>query len=278
MNQPEMMTVLSEVWNSSHSGHGNSWYNESCPRRSRLNAQYPEQPDYVFQVGLVFHKLMELWRSGQLHTVLLPENDDADTDSDGVAEALRLFKAYCSYYGDEHGRPKDFDCAGAEVALEDTEFFGVPFTMRADAVVAPTALCHSLRGLEIEAGLYLLDYKTTGAKSADQLIRDTLSTQFKSYIAIWNNQNPDRPVKGMIVDRVIRYKRDMMKPDPLTGRPKGLESTLIAAPSDTEIESIRRYYQWKSQYLQQDWCNLEACGYPKICRHWTSGACNRVSC
>ena len=279
MTQTDPIPVLSEILNSSHSGTGNSYYNASCPRKVRLDSQYPEAPAFELQVGLLFHKLMELWRTDTLNTMAIPENDDAETDKDPVAEALRLFKAYISYYGGEDGKPKDFNTRFVEAPVTDAEAWGVPFTMRTDAVVEPLPGCKDLRGLEIEPGLYLLDYKTAGAKSADQMVKDALSTQFKAYLHVWNTaQPPELQVKGLIVDRIIRYKRDMMKSDSVTGLPKGLETSIILAPTENEVLAIRRYYQWKAEFLKQDWCNLEACAFPRICRHFTQGTCDRISC
>lgn len=278
MSEQVMIQVLSEILNSTSSGTGNSFYNQACPRRAKLDKEFPElRPAFELQVGLIFHKLQELWRTDLLRAIALPEQEEVNND-DPIAEAQRLFRAYVSYYGDEQGKPKDFITAAVEAPVLDEGEFGVPFTMRTDAVVEATDLGCKLRGLKLEPGFYLLDYKTTGAKQSDQCIKDDLNTQFKAYIHIWNKNKPECQVKGLIVDRIIRYKRDMMKPDPVTGLPKGLESTLIKAPTEKEVEAIKRYYQWKKEFLQTDYCNLDACSYPRICRHYTQGTCDRISC
>lgn len=280
MTGTQLILALSEVLNSSSSGTGNSYYSCPCPRKAKLDPQYPEAPGFELQVGLIFHKLMELWRTNELSMLALPSSETA-SDGDAIMEAMRIFKAYTSYYGTSEGKPADFELISAEHFVEDRISWAVPFTMRTDAVVSPKNIddCKALRGLELEEGAYyLLDYKTTASKASDQCIKDELSTQFKAYIHTWNKWAPmGTKVKGLIVDRIIRYKRDMMKEDSVTGRPKGLDSVLIKPPTDQEVEAINNFYSWKDEFLRTNYCNLEACSYPRVCRHYPSGACDRIS-
>src|SRR3990167_11516014 len=86
------------VENTGGSGRGISFYSEAalCGRRAKLNSEFENVPGEAAAVGIVFHKLAELYHKGEdVPQVVLPYNNFS---ADAVQEGLRLFGAYRQRY------------------------------------------------------------------------------------------------------------------------------------------------------------------------------------
>lgn len=273
----ELIEILTNL-ESSSSGTGISYYSTRCPRAAQLSKEFPSPSSFNAQVGVVFHKLMELYYGGLLKDVALPIDDMADFEHDPVQEALRLFDGYSKIYSPtewtvfavEHKLPAESDAELHGRLL--SEAVGVsPFTMRVDMVVDVNAdqakEIEKTRKLELEPGRYIVDHKTTDKKDSKAIYKYKLSHQFPAYQLGWNACFDEHPVKGVIVSQCVRHKN--------LG-PNSFDSFFIGPPNETEVQALRAHLQRKAAYLSTNECNTDACIDWGVCAHYLSGNCQRV--
>ncbi len=279
----ELVQVLSAT-QSRGSGSGISHYSQRCARRARLDRESGRnESSYAAQRGTIFHKLEELYYTGKLTQSVLPLEFDKETcKTDPVLDALRGFAQYVKIFpadeittlGAERALPENADQKRVlEVAMGIS-----PFTCRIDHVVKVENLEHAakikaLRGLDLKPGVYLKDTKTSEKKDRDAQFKYDLSIQFPAYVMAWNILFPEMPAKGMIINNVV-FHDDMSKKEEGTWR--SFRSFLVPAPDEHQQAVVRKYLQYKQQYLQTDHCELTACVDYGVCPYYLNGSCTRL--
>jgi len=257
------------------SPHGLSYWLSflGCRRKKNLEEGFYDPTKSAANVGTLFHKMLELYYSGDLKNVAL-EYQEGPEDPDWQ-ETLRLFEEYRSRFpAGEFGK-----VIGCEYTIEaeKEEIFGIPkLTGRIDMVVRITedaikTLQKSRPGMgELEPGVYLLDTKTKGKKSAHLPLMMESSLQFTAYQMIWNHLNPTTPCKGMIANVVIRHKRLV---------DSSFMSILVGPPTDVQKEVVKSTLALCKKIkteIGEDFVNTTQCFQFGVCPFLENGMCMRV--
>ncbi len=257
------------------SGFGISHYGNKCPRAARLNKEFPSPSGFEAKCGTVFHKLMELYYTGELNKMPLPM-EDMPNEEDPVQEALRIFAVYRQYFAPsewdtlhaEYKLPLDNDpgCAGRIGGVVGIE----PFTARIDLVAkfsAQQAADFSRKNArDVSPGIYIVDHKLRFKRDSHALLKWGLNIQLVAYVMAYEAATGEK-VQGYIINQPIAHKR--LQRD-------SFERFVYPAPDDTARRAIRDYLMWKKDLLESDVCNLEVCGEFRGCHHYLTGRCNRV--
>lgn len=278
----ELLEVLSKL-EGTGTENGISQYEKPCARQYFLDKLYPDNGEDKFDanVGTAFHKLMELYYTGQLVNVALPLDDAADYRVDPIQEALRIFGAYTTFFPANEWNVVEmeryFPANQAEQKLI-MEVLGVPLTGRIDGVVeldeTQATQFEERTGLELSPGLYLVDHKTKKKHDQNHAWKFQLSLQFSAYQIVAEALYPDKQMKGLIVNAPVRNK-DLLKLT-ATGKPHNFLRQLVEPPSEMRRVAVRQQLKWKHEYLQSNQCNLDACVRWAPCRHYLTGNCNQV--
>lgn len=247
----------------------NTW-NDDDDRGDRFDARL---------CGTYFHQLQELFVRGQLDTEVWDLTDRAVNDE--LIEAFRLFRAYRKEWGDVGAR---FGGAAvsAEMAIPSTpageqklqELYGDKITGLIDAVVhvSNPDVAKENTGLDLEVGLYLVDYKTHEKWDAKHEMQYRFDLQGATYLHIFNMENPQTPALGMIYDVIYRHK-NLSRFSPT---PKGHASYAahLQAPAWDDTKVIEAMVKLS----KQNWGvpNPNACftGYTP-CKYFVNGRCPR---
>lgn len=236
-----------------------------------LDTEHGSGSSFAADTGSVIHKLLELYYGKQLSSVILPVSDMPDPD-DVVQEALRIFSVYTKYY-----RADEWNVVGVEIALPGDsqanrqlmeETIGVsPFTCRIDAVVDITeeqAQAPHFVALGVSAGRYIVDHKTTKYADSDAILTYATKVQFAVYQWMYATVFPEVPVKGLIVNRIVRHKNLV---------DKSFQRFLINPPTDYQKSLVTAHLQEKQRFLATGAPNLDACDDWGGCKHRKTGAC-----
>lgn len=226
-------------------------------------------------VGSAFHKIMEHYYRGTLGTVAF------DDTVPNVIEALRLYRAYstrfpASEFGTVVGSEVEFSLP-TDLAVG---MLGVPaFTGRLDLLVEIEQDKiedlrrwdkRNLSGLT-EPGVYILDHKTMGRKDRDVAKKFSNAFQFHAYQFAWDLLHPDKPVKGMIANCVVRHKEL---------NDGSFFSVFVPPPTPVQIRALRGHLSDSyAIYLARgaEFLNRSKCyDWGRECAHFTSGACDRT--
>jgi hypothetical protein len=217
-NRMNIDTIYS-TWQSragGSSGFGNSFYSDAaeCGRRAVLRQQEREQGPKAFVpatetdpfgVGSAYHFFHELAITGDVPDMVL-DMTDAAMDANFL-EGLRLFRGWVELWGSmaqKYGR-----VLGAEVPVQAAnDTFDGPFTGRLDALVEieNPGLVAAKTGLHLEAGVYVVDYKTAKSAGNGDALKFTIGTQARGYLAM----HPQ--AKGVIFD--VLYKVQVFRHEP----------------------------------------------------------------
>ena len=169
----------------------------------------------ALMIGTAYHLLQE-HASGDVSENVWDAREGAFTGE--FAEAVRLYRAYQSRYTSVSDRwgfteyrtevPLPATPEGAARALE---LYGEEVTGRLDGVgfISMENLPRVMRetGLALPGpGWYLLDLKTAGRESPNDVWTYEQGLQACNYITLWNLENPDNLCHGMIFDQIIRTK------------------------------------------------------------------------
>lgn len=276
----ETERVLALAANGGGSGLGMSHYSQAsrCGRKARLAAErnahfaaldsssLPSTKNH-FVIGSVMHKLHELARTKHDH-VLDYSEQFANLN---VAEGVRLYKGWLRHHG--------LGFYGKTIAVEehitDEETFA-PATVTAaiDMVVDIDAdACERLRawGLDLEPGLYAVDWKSADGPSDGQQFKNGLQALWYPYA--WNKANPSRPVLGIIFD--VTFKRSRRKDRTVLRDdfqkfyvPYGLE----------DVETLRGMIAQGYRNAMEDVPNRsECCSWRgEVCTFRINGACDAL--
>lgn len=273
------MKIVIPSGSGGHSGYGISFWLSylKCRRRTRLSDKYGGDSSEPATIGTLFHKLLEEYYNGNLENrnVVIEHQDGENPE---FTEALRIFQEYRARFPSScFGRVE-----GAEMALEVSgqealDLFGVPrLTARCDLVVYVDELAvrtiKATRNLTLEPGYYIVDAKTKKAKSKDFAIFFNNSLQFYAYQMMWNHLYPDKPIKGMIADIVVRHKK--MTDD-------SFMCHLVGPPTpqqmDVVFSTLSQCYAIR-QSQGEDFCNITQCfAFTGGCPHLLTGVCDRIS-
>lgn len=278
----ELLQILSSL-ESKSSGWGMSYYGTRCPRKARLDREFPSESSFEARVGTIFHKLEELWYTGALANIALPLSDNPeDCKEDPVQEALRCFFNYIKVF------PKnEFTTLGCEVLFPRkeeeipliAEAVGVtPFTGRIDRVVYASEVqaqeASKRRCADIRPGYYLVDTKTTEKRAMDAYLKYELADQFTAYQLVWQKLNPELKLNGMLVNNIIRHQ-DMTKRAGDEGW-RSFRTFVISPPSEVNADGLRAWLKWKAEDLKTDRCDRSTCSDYGGCIHYKTGNCNRI--
>lgn len=112
-------------------------------------------------------------------------------------EAWRLVKAYRKRYTDWETPTR------SEVDIKLQLVDGFVITGRVDALVEIEG---ELSGCQhfFQRGLYIWDYKTAGRQNKDFV--ESYRLQLEGYMLMWNEQHPEEPVLGGVLDRITTTK------------------------------------------------------------------------
>jgi hypothetical protein len=280
MDSNTLIEVLSSL-KSSGSGTGISYYSTRCARKARLDKMYEGESSFNARVGVVFHKLMELYYAGTLVDVALPLDDMADYEHDPVQEALRIFAGYTVHHPVDEWEVLHVEMGLPRLAgqgnqlLEDRlallRIFSVPFTARIDMVVNIDAQhiddFQKRRRLELPGpGVYLIDHKTTDKRDFNAIVKYDLNLQGVAYPLAFEAVTDIKPI-GTIFSQVVRHKK-LVK--------DSFNSFYVAYPNQDRIEAVTSHIWRKHKYFQTDECNLDACVDWGVCSHYMNGNCNRI--
>lgn len=225
-------------------------------------------------IGAHFATLMEMWQKRTLPDGTLRDYDEM-THSPELEEALRLFEFYRAQ------RARDYwgRVVAVELKIPTTpqgaqlmkEYFGDETTGRTDLLVemseADVARHESNHGLTLDGpGLYIIDQKTGGKHGAMDYWKYTFGDQGLLYQYIWNTENPDKQVKGMVFDRIVSHTK-------LTEK-SFAAYVCKAQPGDEEI--FRNLVQIGKRNVETNEANSAMCfdGF-KPCYFFVSGQCPR---
>lgn len=227
------------IANSRSSGFGVSFHKNfhRCPMYAYLSGKAPEtlekgetepnldetQPDedsgYFAHVGVLFHKLCELYYQDRLKDVIF----EFAGDSEPVAwtEAIRLFNYYRTQF-----KNTEFKVIGTEMPFrfESNPTFGVPlFTGRFDLMAEITAEhLQSLRERRaiplLYPGAYVLDHKVKWRRNSKAAEEWDYLIQLWLYMMAWDLLHPENPCRGAIVNVVYAYKQHKHEPGKGTAR------------------------------------------------------------
>lgn len=284
--------IITSLREGGGSGKGNSYYSTAnrCGHKARLQAEQKllgddgiRESTYQLLKGTATHAQLEAYYRNVDVECALTKPDELQA----WADAALLTDAYMAQFPrEEAGRFVE-----AEIVYPNTEAtierirgcFLEPYTIKPDLVTyADDATIAGWRSRGIyapEEGLYLWDHKSAGSnnKSADELGLQ-LNEQFLSYLMTWNICNPDRPAKGLIVNKCVQT---MTKPkDGSQPRPTGnhsFYSLLVMPPNLEEQEAIIAQIQRDARAFEAGEMNRRACvEFNRVCIMYTSGLCRRV--
>lgn len=256
-----------------------------CRRRQLLDKDMGSS--FAAGVGTLYHTLKELYYGPQGDEFVFEYQEGPEDPN--WQEALRLFKGFRQRFPNDEftevvgvevdisvgaaGSVLGEPMAASEIAMaaEARHLYGVPYlTGRIDMVVYVDEDCaakHRESGLMLEEGYYLLDTKSKGQLRQDMAFKFQHSFQSVAYQMMWNQLNPDKPVKGMIFDVVIRHKK-------LEDR--SFVRVLVPPPTAADLDTLRHTLNLCHQIretLGDDFANPTECFGWGPCRHLTSGAC-----
>lgn len=186
---------------------------ESADRAEKYGNQGKCDP---LVLGSMYHLLQQKDFTGQL------EGEVWDATLEGLTlemlEALRLFRAYKEKWGSAVQK-WGFDAGtySSELMLPVTdagkalvrEVMGEDVTGQLDGVgyISDIAAVEARTGLILPGpGYFILDFKTAGQKNAGDEFKFAFGEQAMNYISLWNLENPDRQVRGMLFDQITRTK------------------------------------------------------------------------
>lgn len=272
---------------SQSSGRGVSYWSlaATCGRKARLAQVYAEQyqDDLVeteddklsaLKIGAYYHVLLQHWHEGRMPLDKIHDYDVMMNNPE-FEEAYRLFLFYRSTYShDSWGKVVATELlvpatdAGKQIVFD---FFGEETTGRLDMLVELSQddvdRINTELNLKLPApGLYIIDHKTGARKNPRDYWEFTFGLQSILYQHIWNIENPDRQVQGMVFLKVVRHKK-------LT---KDSICAFLATPYEGDEEVIRSLVRKGRRALDADEANPAACftGY-KPCFFFTNGMCDR---
>jgi hypothetical protein len=244
-----------------------------CPHRYVLDKQSGGGNESA-KVGILFHKLAELYYTGRLGSVALAY--EAGPNDPDWLEALRLFSAYRKRYP-----ANEWEVDGCEIPLkaENEIRYGVPeFTGRADMCVSVgpehVERLRRTRQLDLAPGRYLIDHKVKGQRS--ETISIEYELQFNAYMMLLEEMG--KPVLGTIANVIIRHKEmDMTRGKPDPG--KSFMSLFTPPPTDAKRQYVKSSLA-KALAMRDTFGtdkNPRDCfSYMKICPHLESGICDRT--
>jgi len=261
---------IKEIIQGGGSGTGMSHYlkRAECPLKQIHNEQAKADGDYGITenmaVGSIFHKIAELYHTGD-DTSRVPNIVDGELVlSSWATEARRLFDFYASYTPvNGWGR-----VVSAEELMETTvPGTDIPLTGRTDLLteVEPGS---ELATIYNGPGEYILDYKTHKQKPQDVAVRDQMSLQYVNYM--WQRfLKTGKWVRGTLVHHLVRHAK--------LERNKSELTTLILPPSEHDLEKLFTFVKY-SAALPTGFANLSQCTpITGPCRHLTSGRCDQLS-
>ena len=298
----DLLEILSNV-RSTGSGSGNSYYMEQCAARHLLDEMNPQEGGFDAQVGTLVHKLLELHYMRALRDVALPLDDMANLEMDPIQEALRIYASYRKYFPDD-----EFDVLACELQIPEVdadgnltaqgvlqkEYLGRmlvdPYTIRPDMVVrfsqAQAEAWQARRRQTIAPGTYLIDHKTHKKAESDVVRAHAMGPQVPLYTRAYNalcaaglmnvGGMALDPCLGLIINSMIRHSD--MTPDATPRRAASFQSYLMDVGSDLDVATYREHYRRQQVYLATGAPNPSQCrSFGRVCGHYTSGACNRVT-
>jgi len=291
MKLDEMFLLVQQTQHGS-SGRGISFWSKAAtcgrkanldeaagPREARQEAM-DDDPD-ALMVGTYYHLLHEFRAKGALDGLVWDQTDQAWTPS--FTEAVRLYRAYVGHWGDP-GQRYGGRIIGTEVPIPATdvgkgrirEMFGDDVTGRVDAIleVIDPAVALENTGLELQPGVYLLDFKSLKAHSEQHRWSYAYSLQAATYLEIYNLEHPEAPALGMIFDCIMKAKHIKKEVDAKTGRSSYQAYLQLPAQNDKKV--IEALVTIGKRNVNEDIANPSQCLSSWTPCYWfKSGKCQR---
>lgn len=263
------------------SGRGISHFQKivECPRKARLDRETFEQSPEIHMsgaadIGTLFHAFMDLYHNGdgvklvtQDVVFVGPENITVTVDPEARLDAERLFRAYQDRFSATYlGKV-------SSVELQLSALIpGLPkgLTCRIDMdTVLNQSHCRRIEktsGIKLAPGRYLVDHKTTRALMGNTVESYQNSHQATLYQLMYKHCFPQRKLKGMLFNVIVKTKQPRFILIP------------VEYPGRSAVESLKRFLTGAAKFEHDfvDWANSGACFFPYSCRHFESGACNRI--
>lgn len=231
------MRVVLDTLQGGGSGRGVSYWKRwmGCERQAlfyETAGRFKGKVSKALVIGTIVHAMLELYyklamlkgpaKPLALKTTAIRFVDDAgdpaDIADEARIEADRLFRAYrVQFPPTELGR-----VVGVEEQVEGSRVehaVGVsPYTAKPDLIVQLTKVdCKRLwktRRIKVWPGYWLVDHKTEGEPSAEQLLAGWApdeafadSIQFTAYMLAYQAKYPRRAVEGLLVNVIPKSKR-----------------------------------------------------------------------
>lgn len=283
MNTDQLIQKLNDALNSESSGRGISYYTKGviCPKFVQLGQKYGDVQDTrendtsKLDIGLIFHKLQELYHSGELGTLTIEDRDVNTTLA--IQAGLKLFLFYRAHFDPNFwGVPYAVEQAYKDVGA----MWGVKeFTFRPDLVVR-VSIEDSVRisarypHIIMDPGLWIIDWKTASAKDVRAKEKYENSVQFAAYCATLQSLLPDEDIRGLLAVRVINHKEPTLFDK--YNEPHSVQPFAVRAPDAQRIEEVRSWLQWAEKEIATGEPRLHNCvTYTGICPFLQQGLCDR---
>lgn len=291
-------TIYKTVQSTPHGGSPNGmsrWTKApKCGRMARLSELQKEAREAAgkgefnpLDVGTFYHALHECGATGQLDSAIWDCTDEMLANIDWM-EAVRLYRAYIRDWGSVAER-WGAEILGTEVAIPSTpegekialEYFGEPVTGRMDClirIVRPD-LAKENTGLDLKAGIYILDFKTAASRKDNYAWEFGYGLQSAAYLSLYNMEHQSEPAQGMLFDQIYKHsdvsKFSKLKKDGSILRESSYQAYL-AEPREDDVRIIGSLVQLGRRNYEENLANPAHClsGF-KPCYYFTAGYCKR---
>jgi hypothetical protein len=275
--------------NDGGTSHGSTYYQGAllCPRRTNLDGarRIAEReidtlrplPSGALLIGIIFHKLAELYYSGKADSRLIEVSDIESDFADEAAEAYRLFEFHTKMVSSKDFWGDILSCEGRfDPAEAASTYFKVPTSFKPDLVIQTTAESFSRVGaltqLPIRANeRYLVDWKTRGRKDALRQEKYLADIQGGFYAALWNLEFPEQPVCGTIFHEIYRHKK--LDPE------KSHQSFYVPTPEGEDLNRLAATLRNADTLLKSNLAlpgSASCYSWNRECPHRASGQCKGV--
>jgi len=122
----------------------------------------------------------------------------------------------------------------------------------------------------MEAGVYLVDWKTKDQKPYNLLNAYGGKVQGLTYQAVYNFCNPDAPCKGMIYMGIVGHKPMRLR-DEGQRKPKSFWPLLQHSPTDDDLQMLGSFFLSAEALSHTNFPNLSSCEDFGSCVYYIDG-------
>lgn len=255
-----------------------------CGKKLALTEKYKDDIDSMpksdaLMTGTYYHYLMENWVKGHVETDSVI--DTSEIQDPAWAEAVRLFNFVSSnrdrnHWGHVYGTEVRLPVS-AEHQNTIAQFFGIfgddTPTGQIDLLVYMDQ--EKVFDLEHEhsinlngPGLYIIDYKTAGARASEESSKAlyTQTVQSMTYPLLWNLSEGEQ-IRGMIFDVIVKHKT----------LGENSQQVFVAIPDESHGNIVRSAIRIARASKIRARANPYACYYKGFeCRFLRNAVCSRT--